>query len=87
MHRHGDFGNDIVGIVAEIVNDLPDREGHDGLQGEMLAEVSRAVVGLHKELYGKAYETKDILNGNVAVPAAASKLISLLGKYSARKTG
>jgi lipid-binding SYLF domain-containing protein len=41
----------------------------------------------NKELYGKAYETKDILNGNVAVPAAASKLISLLGKYSARKTG
>ena len=41
----------------------------------------------NKELYGKAYETKDILTGNVAVPAAASKLISLLGKYSARKTG
>jgi lipid-binding SYLF domain-containing protein len=41
----------------------------------------------NKELYGKAYETKEILNGNVAVPAAASKLISLLGKYSARKTG
>jgi len=41
----------------------------------------------NKELYGKAYETKDILNGNIAVPAAASKLISLLGKYSARKTG
>jgi len=41
----------------------------------------------NQELYGKAYETKDILTGNVAVPAAASKLISLLGKYSARKTG
>jgi lipid-binding SYLF domain-containing protein len=41
----------------------------------------------NKELYGKAYETKDILNGNVAVPGAASKFISLLGKYSARKTG
>ena len=41
----------------------------------------------NKELYGKAYETKEILNGNVAVPAAASKLISLLGKYSSRKTG
>ncbi len=41
----------------------------------------------NKELYGKAYETKEILNGNVGVPAAASKLISLLGKYSARKTG
>ncbi len=41
----------------------------------------------NKELYGKAYETKEILDGNVAVPAVASKLISLLGKYSARKTG
>jgi lipid-binding SYLF domain-containing protein len=41
----------------------------------------------NKELYGKAYETKDILSGNVAVPSSASKLISLLGKYSARKTG
>jgi len=41
----------------------------------------------NKELYGKAYETKEILTGDVAVPAAASKLISLLGKYSARKTG
>jgi len=41
----------------------------------------------NKELYGKAYETKEILTGDVAVPAAAAKLISLLGKYSARKTG
>lgn len=41
----------------------------------------------NKELYGKAYETKEILNGNVAVPGPASKFISLLGKYSARKTG
>jgi lipid-binding SYLF domain-containing protein len=41
----------------------------------------------NQELYGRAYETKEILNGNVAVPPAASRLISLLGKYSARKTG
>jgi lipid-binding SYLF domain-containing protein len=40
----------------------------------------------NNELYGKAYENKEILTGNVAVPAAASKLISMLGKYSARKT-
>jgi len=38
------------------------------------------------ELYGKAYENKDILEGKVGVPAKASKLISLLDKYSARKT-
>src|SRR5881628_687705 len=41
----------------------------------------------NNELYGKAYENKEILTRNIAVPAAASKLISLLGKYSARKTG
>jgi lipid-binding SYLF domain-containing protein len=40
----------------------------------------------NKELYGKAYENKDILEGKVDVPAKASKLISLLDKYSARKT-
>jgi lipid-binding SYLF domain-containing protein len=40
----------------------------------------------NKELYGKAYENKEILGGNVAAPAKASKLISLLDKYSARKT-
>jgi lipid-binding SYLF domain-containing protein len=39
----------------------------------------------NNELYGKAYENKEILSGNVPVPAAASKLISMLGKYSARK--
>ena len=38
------------------------------------------------DLYGKAYENKDILEGKVGVPAKASKLISLLDKYSARRT-
>jgi len=40
----------------------------------------------NQDLYGKAYENKDILEGKLAVPAKASKLISLLDKYSARKT-
>jgi len=40
----------------------------------------------NQELYGKAYENREILAGKVATPAAASKLISLLDKYSARKT-
>src|SRR5712692_9703015 len=40
----------------------------------------------NQELYGKAYEHREILAGKVATPAAASKLISLLDKYSARKT-
>jgi len=40
----------------------------------------------NNELYGKAYENKEILEGKVDVPAKASKLISLLDKYSARKT-
>jgi lipid-binding SYLF domain-containing protein len=38
------------------------------------------------DLYGKAYENKEILEGKVGVPAKASKLISLLDKYSARRT-
>lgn len=41
----------------------------------------------NNDLYGKAYENKEIMNGKVAVPAKASKLISLLNKYSARKAG
>jgi lipid-binding SYLF domain-containing protein len=41
----------------------------------------------NKELYGQAYENQEILKGKIAAPAAASNLISLLGKYSARKTG
>lgn len=40
----------------------------------------------NKDLYGKAYENKEILEGKAAAPPSASKLISLLGKYSARKT-
>src|SRR2546426_12841558 len=40
----------------------------------------------NNELYGKAYENKEILTRNIAVPAAASKLISLLDKVSARKS-
>jgi lipid-binding SYLF domain-containing protein len=38
------------------------------------------------ELYGKAYENKEILSGNVPAPAAAAKLNSLLDKYSSKKT-
>jgi lipid-binding SYLF domain-containing protein len=40
----------------------------------------------NQELYGKAYENREILGGKVAAPAAASKLMTLLNKYSARKT-
>jgi len=40
----------------------------------------------NNELYGKAYENKEILTDHVGVPAKASRLISLLDKYSARKT-
>jgi lipid-binding SYLF domain-containing protein len=39
----------------------------------------------NQDLYGKAYENKEILGGKVGVPAKASKLISLLDKYSARR--
>ena len=40
----------------------------------------------NKELYGQAYENAEILRGKVQAPADASNLVSLLGKYSARKT-
>jgi lipid-binding SYLF domain-containing protein len=39
----------------------------------------------NKELYGKRLDNKEILNGPVASPAAASELISVLTKYSPRR--
>ncbi len=39
----------------------------------------------NKELYGKAMTNRDIVMGNTPPPASASKLISLLNKYSSRK--
>ncbi|HVV70694.1 MAG TPA: lipid-binding SYLF domain-containing protein [Verrucomicrobiae bacterium] len=39
----------------------------------------------NEELYGKKIENREILTGNTAPPAAASKLIQGLNKYSARK--
>jgi len=53
MHWHSDVGNDILCAVSDIASAIPEREGHDGAHGEMLAEVSRSVVRLHKDLYGK----------------------------------
>jgi len=41
----------------------------------------------NQELYGKPYENKQILSGAVPPSPAAHKLVSLLNKYSARKTG
>ena len=40
----------------------------------------------NRELYGKRLDNRQILNGAVASPAVASKLISVLTKYSPRKT-
>jgi uncharacterized protein YbcI len=39
--------------VSDIASGIYDREAYDGAHGEMLAEVSRSVVRLHKDLYGK----------------------------------
>lgn len=39
----------------------------------------------NQELYGKAYENKEILRGNVPMPEAAAKLNSLLDKYSPKR--
>jgi lipid-binding SYLF domain-containing protein len=40
----------------------------------------------NRELYGQRLDNKQILNGRTASPSAASKLISVLAKYSPRKT-
>jgi SH3 domain-containing YSC84-like protein 1 len=39
----------------------------------------------NQELYGKPYENKEILRGNVPTPDAAAKLNSLLDKYSPKR--
>ncbi len=41
--------------------------------------------GTNTELYGQAYRNRDIVQGNVAVPATASAFVSALNKYSSRK--
>jgi len=40
----------------------------------------------NKEMYGKPLENREILTGNVAAPAEAHQLLSLLGKYSWRES-
>jgi SH3 domain-containing YSC84-like protein 1 len=40
----------------------------------------------NEDMYGKKIENKEIIGGSVAAPAAASKLLELLGKYSAKRT-
>lgn len=42
----------------------------------------RTDVDDNQALYGKRYETKDILNGKVRIPPSARKLIALLTRYS-----
>jgi SH3 domain-containing YSC84-like protein 1 len=41
----------------------------------------------NKAMYGKPWTSKQILNSGAKPPAAASKLLSILNKYSMRKTG
>ena len=38
-----------------------------------------------RKLYGQAYSNKDIIKMNMAPPAQAERLVSLLSKYSGRK--
>lgn len=52
------------------------------LQGATL----RQDVDDNQEMYGRKYETPDLVKGDVAPPADAAKLMSLLNKYSARKS-
>ena len=45
----------------------------------------RQDASVNKKLYGQAYSNKDIIKMNMAPPAQAERLVSLLGKYSGRK--
>jgi lipid-binding SYLF domain-containing protein len=45
----------------------------------------RQDTSVNRKLYGQAYSNKDIINMNMAPPAEAERLVSLLGKYSGRK--
>jgi SH3 domain-containing YSC84-like protein 1 len=53
------------------------------LQGATL----RQDMDANKEIYGREVENKDIVAGSVAAPRAAGGLMSLLNKYSSRKSG
>ncbi len=52
------------------------------LQGASL----RPDVDANEELYGKKISNKEVLTGNLAAPASAAKLESLLNKNSSRRT-
>lgn len=52
------------------------------LQGATL----RQDIDVNTDLYGKAYENAQIVKSGLAVPDAAQNMISLLSKYSARKS-
>ncbi|MEO8051867.1 MAG: lipid-binding SYLF domain-containing protein [Acidobacteriota bacterium] len=41
----------------------------------------------NRELYGKPLTNREIIEGHIQVPAPARRFISLLDKYSSRKTG
>jgi SH3 domain-containing YSC84-like protein 1 len=53
------------------------------LQGATL----RQDMDANKEIYGREVENKDIIAGSVEAPKGAGGLISLLNKYSSRKSG
>lgn len=52
------------------------------LQGATL----RQDVDDNQEMYGRKYETTDLVKGDIAAPADAGKLMSLLNKYSSKKS-
>ena len=45
----------------------------------------RQDTSVNRKLYGQAYSNKDIIKMNMAPPAQAERLVSLLSKYSGRK--
>ena len=52
------------------------------LQGATL----RQDIDVNTDMYGKAYENAQIVKSGLAAPEAAKKMMSLLTKYSARKS-
>ena len=53
------------------------------LQGATL----RQDVDENRELYGRAYENREMVDNDPPVPEAARRFISLLNKYSVRRAG
>lgn len=77
--RHADAATDAK-FTAEILSWSRSRGVFAGiaLKGATL----RSDKGDNEDLYGKELDTKEVVNGSLAVPASGKHLISLLSRYS-----